>query len=270
MAEFAFGGAVLPRITDAVRVGDAFRAAVMSSWGGERGVSETFTGKRADAPRMDPHQHAHFLPDARGAAVRGARVPDRITHLVVWAPEGFGEVEQKALRYVRYLRLPWRSEHQRRDVNETREGEPDDLDVVLNGFGVERDFESGPAGSGLFGRATRWRSRTPFVLPRHMKAKREADQPEAQLRRELSLRRTRDLDGREVAFPAVAVTPRDHAVLGASSRPMRWTEFRRWRPGDTHQTGFGGFALEFAEPVAGPIALGYGAHYGLGQFEVAP
>lgn len=270
VAEFALGGAVLPRITDAVRVGDAFRDAVMSFWGGRR-VSATFSGKYADAPRTDPHRHAHFLPDARGATVRGARVADRITHLVVWAPEGFGEEEQEALRYVRYLRLPWRSEQDRGDANRPRAAEPDDLDVVLDGFGVEADFTTTSPREGdsrLFGPATRWRSRTPFVLPRHMKAKREADQPEAQLRRELSLRRTRDAAGAEVPFPAVTVTPRDHAELGTSARPTRWAEFRRWRPGDTHQTGFAGFTLEFAEPVAGPIALGYGAHYGLGQFEV--
>ena len=272
VAEFALGGNALPRITDAVRVGDAFRDAVMSYWEGQRGVSPTFSGKRDDAPRTDPHRHAHFLPDARGVSVRGARVTDRVTHVVVWAPEGFGDVEQQALRHVRYLRLPWRAEHLHGDVNDTRKPEDVDLDVALNGFGVEADFEAtaGDAqGSRLFGRSARWRSRTPFVLPRHMKPKREADRPEAQLRRELSLRRTRTPEGEEVAFPEVTATPTEQASLGASGPALRWRDFRRWRPGETHQTGFGGFELVFAEPVAGPIAVGYGAHYGLGQFEVA-
>ena len=30
-----------------------------------------------------------------------------------------------------------------------------------------------------------------------------------------------------------------------------------------------GFEIEFAEPVQGPIALGYGCHFGLGQFHGA-
>lgn len=47
-----------------------------------------------------------------------------------------------------------------------------------------------------------------------------------------------------------------------------WLEFRRNRKEDALRPGYG-FELEFAEavsPVHGPVALGYGAHFGLGQF----
>lgn len=270
IAEFSLGGAVLPRLVDAVRIGERFRLAVMSYWTHRRGeaVSETITGKRGSDPRTGRHEHAHFLPDARPVTVRGQTLFDRVSHVVVWAPEGFGEVEQEALRYVRYLRLPWRDGGDAfEDVNRAGGGSDDDLRVVLNGFGDARDLAGE---SSLFARSTRWRSRTPFVLPRHVKAKRAADQPEAQLRRELSLRTTLDARGEPVPFPEVRVEASGQVRLGPQGRAVPWLEFRRWRDGDTLQTGAVGFALEFDEPVAGPLALGYGSHYGLGQFEAEP
>ena len=52
-------------------------------------------------------------------------------------------------------------------------------------------------------------------------------------------------------------------------RTLRWIEFRRERMtgGGSRGTSMGyGFRLRFAEPVPGPIALGYGCHFGLGLF----
>ncbi|APR87003.1 hypothetical protein A7982_12352 [Minicystis rosea] len=49
----------------------------------------------------------------------------------------------------------------------------------------------------------------------------------------------------------------------------RWLSFRMQRTRDRHdeRTGFAGFEITFEEEQHGPILLGYGAHYGLGQFE---
>jgi CRISPR-associated protein Csb2 len=44
------------------------------------------------------------------------------------------------------------------------------------------------------------------------------------------------------------------------------TEFRRNRESDPVRAG-NAFRLHFEEPVAAPFALGYGCHFGLGQFE---
>ncbi len=52
-------------------------------------------------------------------------------------------------------------------------------------------------------------------------------------------------------------------------KPVRWLHFRRERKhgGGTRSSSRGfGFRLVFPEPVRGPIALGYGAHFGLGLF----
>ena len=53
----------------------------------------------------------------------------------------------------------------------------------------------------------------------------------------------------------------------------RWLKFRRMRQkGNGHRGDSGGygFRLIFKEPVRGPIVLGYGCHFGLGQFWVPP
>jgi CRISPR-associated protein Csb2 len=46
---------------------------------------------------------------------------------------------------------------------------------------------------------------------------------------------------------------------------FEWVEFRRNRRDDAPRPGYG-FRLEFDEPVPAPFSLGYGCHYGLGQF----
>ena len=46
---------------------------------------------------------------------------------------------------------------------------------------------------------------------------------------------------------------------------FEWVEFRRNRKDDIPRPGYG-FRLEFNEPVPAPFSLGYGCHFGLGQF----
>lgn len=70
-------------------------------------------------------------------------------------------------------------------------------------------------------------------------------------------------------FPPLARPPApvDHTLLGG--RLTRWSAFRTRRiEGDGRRGPAGGygFRIEFVEPVAGPIALGYGAHFGMGVF----
>lgn len=49
-----------------------------------------------------------------------------------------------------------------------------------------------------------------------------------------------------------------------------WSSFRRARTcGDGRRAGSAGygFRIEFAESVRGPVAVGCGAHFGMGGFE---
>lgn len=233
VAEFALGGAVLPLFTEGVRVAEQIRAAALARHGTP---SMTLAGKDADGkPLSGPHNHAHYVCDARG------RMP-RVTHVLVWAPAGFTAQEQDALSQISYLT--------QRDNKPT-------LDVVLAGFGRPEHFAKA---SRLFGTSTRWRSKTPFIPPRHPKAK--SDAPEDQVASELARR----------GFPAPT---RIERCLGAAlsdpragdSGLVRWCEFetsrRRYKP----TTPAMGFEVTFDHPVAGPILLGFGSHYGLGEFE---
>ena len=108
----------------------------------------------------------------------------------------------------------------------------------------------------LFPVATRLVSATPFVPPRHYRKGRGdfAEWLAAEVRREAA----------NHGLPA-PVKVRLLPALETSRRGVRWLEFRRNRKDDPAQIGYG-FEIEFAEPVTGPVALGYGAHFGLGQF----
>jgi CRISPR-associated protein Csb2 len=61
----------------------------------------------------------------------------------------------------------------------------------------------------------------------------------------------------------------DHMNL--AGHKTRWLHFRRDRKNGsgTKSTNMGyGFRITFTARVRGPIALGYGAHFGLGLFEL--
>ena len=59
--------------------------------------------------------------------------------------------------------------------------------------------------------------------------------------------------------------PRSIRPAGATGL-FEWVEFRRNRKDESPRPGYG-FRLEFDEPVAAPFSLGYGCHFGLGQFD---
>jgi hypothetical protein len=142
-----------------------------------------------------------------------------------------------------------------------------------------------PVGSPILASTKRWRSVTPFSLPRFPnrgsgKPPRPRDLPEAQLTQELVAR------GLPVILQLFSSTPRDQLTqelvarglpeplsikriegYQGSVRPMvRWLEFHTQRFKGTRGKGLAGFEIEFAEPVAGPIAVGFGCHFGLGLF----
>jgi len=100
-------------------------------------------------------------------------------------------------------------------------------------------------------------SATPFVPARHYKPKREHFQE--WLREEVG----RECENHGIGRPR-AVSGVADLSLGVG-RSIRWAEFRRNRKDDEVRSGLG-LLLEFDQPVRGPIALGYGCHFGLGQF----
>ena len=164
IADLILRGPALPHLTEAVLLAEACRRAALALHGRP---SPTLAGKAADGqPLLCQHQHAHYVPDCRGAD------PLRITHLLVYAPCGLGSSEVAALNAIRFLP---------RVACDPDSGERLSVDVALRGLGDAAELVF----SKLCRPARVFSSRTPFVLPRHCKP---GDQPEDQLLRELRQR----------------------------------------------------------------------------------
>lgn len=242
---------VRPRLVDTVYLADNMRKALMSLSGHENeGVpSKTFSGKAEDGKPLRGHQHAFFLPvdDDNDSRIEG---------VIVFAPKGFSKLDQLAMGRLRKL---WQ-----------HSGRPG-LFPVLTGIGQLEDFGGLDAKKGvspLLAEAAVWESRTPFVLMRHCKTRKSGepklredgswiDGPLDQLMAEI---------GRRGLPQPETIEWLDHTTSGG--KKLYWYKFARFRKGGSGACAGGahGFRLIFPKPVRGPIALGYGCHFGLGQF----
>ncbi len=108
----------------------------------------------------------------------------------------------------------------------------------------------------LFPAAEVLASATPFVPPRHYRKGR------GDFGQWLAAEVRREAVNHGLPEP-VSVTPLPRLVRRGHN--FSWLEFRRNRKDDRQELGYG-FELRFGEPVAGPVALGYGCHFGLGLF----
>lgn len=113
----------------------------------------------------------------------------------------------------------------------------------------------------LAGPARRWRAVTPFVAPRHSWRGRPGrvrlgHSAAEQLEREI------DLLGR--MLPPCEISALDTVLHGLT--PPGDFRLGRRRGSAPSRPEMGYFTLTFETPVAGPIAAGYGAHFGLGCF----
>ena len=258
-------GERLPALADAVLRTDALHKAFVAKADKLKGsgeISTCLTGMTADRTQVlrDHHRHLHILP----LVLNGEVPPDRpgkarIDHILVHAQMGFDPSALTAIRAVK------------------RAGAKDlpALFLTLAGLGDREDFQADvPA----LAEAEVWQSVTPFVPPRFLKP-RGANSLRGQLLAEIA--------DRELPAPASMEIELDDGWLsidsdeglaefwarwrGPSQRlSMRWRSFRLERPSFQRKPcvpmGFG-VRLRFGEDVSGPIALGYGAHFGLGLFQ---
>jgi CRISPR-associated protein Csb2 len=243
-ARFVLYGKPLPRIEDAVRIGEALRAATMGRAKrllGPDGVPTLFSGH--DLGEHNRHAHAFWLPDPNQ---RG-----EIEHVLVHAPGGLSPEAMRVLTALQHI----------------KRGEDEPLMMMLEGFGTASLFDRATS---LTGEAAVWRSVTPYLHPWHLK-KPEMRTPEAtasgilgQLRREWHERGTglpEIMDIREL--PSI-----QHG--GRALRPLHFHRFRRKNNLVQPDTLGRLIELRFAQPVRGPLALGFACHFGLGLFTHAP
>ena len=157
----------------------------------------------------------------------------RIGHLIVHAPDGFDAQAQAALAKLDVIHA----------------GEGVDWRVILEGMGEHHAF---PASRTLQTTAV-WRSTTPYLHPWY--SKKDFGVPE-QIARECRLR----------GYPEPVVV---EWLLDAKPRALEFRRFRAKR-GLSQPDRQGCFLrLTFAEPLPGPLALGFGCHFGLGLFAPA-
>lgn len=233
LVRLALDGPVLPRVTETVYVAELARKRVQGIFGKlfEGAVSPVFSGKQADGSPLAEHRHAFFIPtDDDGDG--------KLDHLILYAADGFDAREQRTLDVWRETRGPG--------------------SIVMNVVWLGSDDQA-------FGPTRLWRSATPFIPTRHYKERgtKRDNFPREQLP-EMNLRE--ELKRRGLPEPA-RVTPVE--ALQLDGRPLAWRNFRQQRVFGDGRRGseFGkGFEIEFAEPVSGPIALGYACHFGLGLF----
>ncbi len=249
VVRFALAGKVLPMAFDTLRWGEVARDAAMSHYGGRNNKtakSPTLSGRDKESGKpLEGHRHAFYLPaDENG--------DDRLDHLTVWAPDGLTTQEFEALVSMQEL---------------NRGGGREPLQLVYQAHGKERDFTGV---SPIFGESKRWRSITPYVLPRHTKFRgpkddiRMVDGPIEQIERELAIRWP-DRSGRVTKeYRRKPIAPMRQEGRSRGFRPFEFFRYRRG--GGSTGGGAFNFEIEFDQPVQGPIALGFACHYGLGLF----
>lgn len=254
VAVYALADRVLPHAGDTLEVAEAFRRGLMARARRPDGTTlQVFSGKAADGTPLRGHRHARVLPappwDSTIPGPPGAQA--LLDRVVVYAPSGFTPPAVEALQRLDYI------------IRRTAGGERERLPVALVGLGEAADH-GGVDPDGLrcpqLATATEWASLTPFVCTRHPKRRggrwveTPLDQVVAAAQRVLP-------DG--VTVEALPLFDSEDEERRWASH---WTLLRR-RGGGRHAGGRGhAYRLRLSAPVTGPLALGYGAHFGLGQF----
>lgn len=243
-ARFTLYGRPLPRIEDAVRIGEALRAASMGRAKrllGPDSLPAMLTGH--DLGEHNRHAHAFWLsdPNERG----------EIEHVLVHAPGGLGADAMRVLTALDQLK---------RD-----EGEP--LRLMLEGMGGASLFDKSTP---LMRESAVWRSVTPYLHPWHLK--------KLQMRTQLALHDAildqlrREWRERGSELPEIVdcrEIPHIH-FGGHALRALHFHRFRRKRGLVQPDTTGRLIEMRFRQAVRGPIAFGFGCHFGLGLFTPAP
>ena len=249
VARFLLAGRPLPRIKSAVTIGELMRRAALAQFGWRRdeatdrripNAPPEISGRDADGkPLKDPyHSHAFWLPE-------DADEDGWIDHVSVFIANGMNDDIRAKLDLITRLWLPPK---QRQEDGEPEPGSIKEWRLALEGFGRPADF----AGSArIFATSGRWRSVTPFLASGHLKAAGYPGEVQRLLKR-------RGLGAADVHVK------RAISVGGTERRAIHFHRFRsRGREAQPDAAG-ALLDIEFPNAIEGPLALGYGSHFGLG------
>jgi len=236
-------GTLLPLMTRCLPQAEHLHAAWIKQLG-PNAINAAVSGRAGDgAPLANNHQHAHLIPldlDENG----------RMDHVLVWARGKLGEAAQQAL-----LRLHRTWGKGLPDIVVTCAG-MGSREEVIRQLRDRRDRLPPILGLQANGKARVWTSVTPFIAPRFLKRPGSNNGWDGQIRAEC---RSRDLPD--------PVTVEDLGRSAMMERNfLRFIRARRDGHPQPPSTAPWCLRLTFPEPVSGPIALGYGSHFGLGLF----
>ena len=259
VARYLVAGRPLPRVEDTIRFAELMRLAALAKFGWDLDEATGWrtprapwqiSGRRADGqPVKDPeHSHAFWLPE-------DADDDGRIDHVSVYVPGGMDADIQSKLDRITRLWVP------RGDADS--EGGQDsqtstaEWRLALEGFGDRSDFAAGKrtGGAQIFGTSSRWRSATPFLAAGHLKS--------GGYRTEV----LRLLARRGWTIEGVEVEASNGIEVGGTLRdPSHFHRFRSRGREKQFDTAGAMLRITFPNPVSGPVALGFGSHFGLGLF----
>ncbi|MXY62543.1 MAG: type I-U CRISPR-associated protein Cas5/Cas6 [Synechococcus sp. SB0665_bin_28] len=252
----------LPQVTRTLPQAELLHRALIS-------IAEKVTGKipqeltgrdETGKPLQGAHEHAHINPldlDSDG----------HLDHVLVWATSGLGITAQEAIRAARKTFTKGGIEPLRLALAAT--GDFQDLAKMIDEYGRNR---YGRRLARLAKRASNWQSVTPFVPPRYIKMHGK-NCLEGQIRTELSTRGFPNPTSITILAPQTqhqSVAP--ESGTGDANDTTTWNHFRHFKlarqrgPQPPLNCGFA-IRLGFPCPVPGPIAIGYGSHFGLGLLE---
>ncbi|MGQ0686401.1 hypothetical protein [Bradyrhizobium sp.] len=229
----------MPALAYAGAIGSAARAAVIGA-AQRRGVD-----KLPDAfHHSDNHSHAFWIAE-------DADEDGYIDHVVVFCEEGLTKQLVEILAAADRIFL----------------GRLGEWQLIPNWMG-------GRSPGGLFGPSVIWRSMSAYVPPwwqssRARAKPREAYSPKRQLETEIAARFATEYEQAPVPVRIVMsnVFSRGNLSLDPRAFIANLPKGQARRRRETGDAAAQGVEIEFDRPVWGPLAFGYGAHFGLGVFE---
>lgn len=259
VARYLLAGRPRPRVEDSIKIGELMRLAALSQFGWHTDESSGrrtpkapwhISGRDAEGnPLREPaHRHAFWLPEDGDS-------DGLIDHVTVYIPSGINPDVQMKLDGITRL---WMN-RRRRTGDEDGDGTGrDEWRLALEGFGKPDDFADATR---IFGCSTRWRSATPFFAAGHLKAEGYAGEFRRLVRR-VGMDQEFDFDASQVEVGEL----RTIDIGGSTCHALHFHRFRsRGREKQNDSTG-ALLDVRFPVAVSGPLAMGYGSHFGLGLF----